>query len=338
MVEQHPEVSSLHLLHFRSPFSREQDELRSLIKSEWPHATFRTQSVKKEYQDVIAVSEEGEFSLPESCRRCRRMLLSKAGRYMDRVGAEYLVLGDTGNRHGLTGQDTLTIARAYGLEGRVLVPLLMEDPLAVPEEVGAWSLAAQDLRGGLRCGLESTMLGTLARVLGMRESDSMGSESRCRLTTPGFGDRVASLFAGHPVTLNALCLLDFPMYMTGHPDLQIVLAFEEQEKRDLQSYFLPQDLRLYPATPHGPMMLLRTDWQGKSLSEREEIVELAARLTATHARSNGEGLVPIYCRLECEEERQLINVQPFVSVEVAYETCGLERVPLAVPMQEGMIA
>jgi hypothetical protein len=337
LVERHPEVSSLHLLHFRSPFSREQDELRSLIKSQWPRATFRTQSVKKEYQDVIAVSEAGEFSLPESCRRCRALLLSKAGRYMERVGAEYLVVGDTGNRHGLSGQDTLAIARALGLEDRVLVPLLMEDPLFVPEKLSAWSLATQHRHGGLR-GLESATLAVLVRTLGMRGADPMGSESRCRLTTPGFGDRVASLFAGHAVTLNALCLLDFPMYMTAHPDLQIVLAFEEQEKRDLQNYFLPQDLRLYPATPHGPMMLLRTDWQAKSLSERKGIVELAARLTATHARSNGEGLIPIYCRLECEEERQLINVQPFVSVEVAYEACGLERVPLTVPVQERMIA
>ena len=328
LVERHPDVDSLVLLYFRSPFARECGGLRQLVKHEWPRASFRTQSIKKEYQDVLAVSDEGEFSPRESCRRCRALLLSKAARYMERVQAEYLVLGDVGGGDFLTATDTIAVAEAAGLAGRVLVPLLHPSPLGMPASLAEWTPAGVSLRSG---GKSPTPVGDVAKGLGLPLDDSMGSEHRCRLKTPGFGDRVASLFAGHVVTLNALCLLDFPMYMTAHPDLQIVLAFDEQEKRDLQNYFLPDDLRLYPATPHGPMMLLRTNWESKSATEREGIVDLAARLTATHACTNGERMIPIYCRLECEEERQLRNVPPFLSAEEAARVWGLECVPLVMP-------
>lgn len=332
LVERHPEVGSLHLLYFRSPFARECDALRQLIKDEWPRTPFRTQSVKKDYQSVLALDASGGFSLAETCRRCRAMLLSKAARYMDRIGAEFLVIGDVGKRHGLTVQDTVSIAQRLGLEDRVLAPLLHGDPLTVPASLSEWTALACAAEGGDGCDLRVRNLG---EFLGLHADDSLDSDVRCRLASPGFGERVAGLFAGQSVTLNGLCLLDFPMYMTADPDLQMVLARDEQEKRELQNYFLPEDLRLYPATPHGPMMLVRTNWETKSPAEREEIVELAARLTATLARSDGERLISIYCRRESEEERQLMHVAPFGSMDDAYRVCGLEQIPLVAALPGG---
>ncbi|HDS28995.1 MAG TPA: hypothetical protein ENN96_00760 [Candidatus Acetothermia bacterium] len=309
--------------------------MRQLVKQEWPRVSFRTQSIKKEYQDLLAVSDQGEFSLQESCRRCRSLILSKAARYMERVQAEYLVVGNVSDGGSFAVADTLAAAEAHGLAERILVPLLQPDPFRMPAKLCEWSPTADALWEGRGCAVP---VGDVARYLGLPPDDPMGSELRCRLKTPGFGDRVASLFAGHAVTLNALCLLDFPTYMTAQPDIQIVLAFDEQEKRDLQNYFLPDDLRLYPATPHGPMMLLRTNWEKKSILEKEGIVHLAARLTATHACTNGERMIPVYCRLECDEERQLRNVSPFLSVEEAIQVWGLESVPLVMPATQGQRA
>lgn len=330
LVERHPQVSSIQLLHFRSPFSRECEELRLLVKSEWSGTTFRTQSIKKDYQDLIALTDEGEFSLSGSCRSCQSLLFSKAARYMERIGADYVVTGYIPGKHGLETQDIVAYAAKAGLEGRVLNPLLTEDLLSIPNDLNSWTNVKSQTRDTSE--IEELLL-SVADELGLDLVDPVRSECRCKLMAPGFGERVAALFKNEVVTLNALYLLDFPMYFKVAPDLRIVLASDENEKRELQNYFLPQDLRLYPATPHGPMTLLRTNWDTKSEVEKKQIIEFVARLTATYARVSGMATIPVYYRLESEDERQLLNVEPFASVEELEERDDLELIPLGLPAQ-----
>lgn len=247
---------------------------------------------------------------------------------MERVGAEYVVTGSIPGLHGLTMQESSAIIAAEGLRGRVLHPLMMEQPLRIPSRVESWADTSRHTRAP-----ESVegLLPRLAGKLGMSIEDPVGARCRCRLMTPGFGERVAALFKEEVVTLNALCLLDFPTYIMAEPDLQIVLAFDENEKRELQNYFLPQDLRLYPATPHGPMTLLRTNWQEKCENEKRRIIEFVARLTATYAHVTDMTTVPIYYRLESEDERQLLNVEPFASIENVEQRGDLTWIPLELP-------
>jgi hypothetical protein len=284
--------------------------------------------VKKDYQDLIALTDEGEFSLSGSCRSCQSLLFSKAARYMERIGADYVVTGSIPGRHGLTREDLLALAAMEGLEGRLLNPLLAENPRVIPHDLSAW---ADDRRTAVDPDAIEDLVLLLADELGLEQANAVRAECRCKLTAPGFGDRVAALFKERGVTLNALCLLDFPMYFKADPDLQIVLASDENEKRELQNYFLPQDLRLYPATPHGPMTLLRTDWDTKCEAEKNRIIEFVARLTATYACVSGMSTVPVYYRLESEDERQLLNVEPFASIEELEKRDDLELIPLELP-------
>ena len=330
LVERHPDVGSVQLLHFRSPFSRECEELRQLVRSEWPRSSFRTQSVKKDYKDLIALTDGGEFSASGSCQRCQSLLLARAIRYMDRIGADYLVTGFVPEKRGLSANDMMDLIRAERLEGRVLTPHLKRRTRSIPSKIDRWAIDVNDAVWSPN--MEASCL-TLAEEMGLQPEDPAGSDCRCKLTTPGFGDRVAALFNEKVVTLNALCLLDFPMYMKADPDLQIVLAFEEDEKRELQNYFLPQDLRVYPATPHGPMTLLRTNWETKTPAEKREIVEFIARLTATYACPQEGSTIPVYCRLESEDERQLMNVEPYGSIEELEKTSGLTFIPLELPIE-----
>jgi len=131
----------MQLLHFRSPFSREYEELRSIVKSEWPRMTFRTQSIKKEYQDLIELTDRGEFSLSGSCSNCQYLLVSKAVRYMERIGADYLVTGWIPGLHGISSEEGSAIAQATGLTGRMLHPLAQVNPLELPENLGTWTKA-----------------------------------------------------------------------------------------------------------------------------------------------------------------------------------------------------
>lgn len=326
IVEQHPDVDCVYLLYFRSPFSREFENLRQLVKTEWPHAIFRTQSIKKEYRRLVEVTDEGEFSLSLSCYNCRSLLFAKAERYMERIGAEYIVSGEVPGANQLTAKQLRGIAENLGVADRILRPLCVGASRGRVRGLEKWLDRGQD---GKRQRSGRALLTKLAEDVGLEVTDPLASCHRCKLMTPGFGERVASLFGEAGFTLNALRLLDFPLYYKVYPDVKIVLARDEREKRDLQNLFLPQDLRVYPATPHGPMTLVRTSWNEKGREEQQTIVGLAARITATFADPKRTEAVPIYYRLENEDETLLLNASPFESpAEIAHLEC-VEMIPLA---------
>ena len=327
IVELHPDVDCVYLLHFRSPFSREFEDLRQLVRNEWPHAIFRTQSIKKEYRRLVSITEDGAFSLPLSCRNCRSLLLSKAARYMERIGADYIVSGELPcDNHKAAGplRDT---AKEPGVDDRILRPLCVSGSRRRARGLDKW--VERDRDGKRPRGGRGALL-KLAERVGLDVADPMASCHRCKLMTPGFGERVASLFSEVGFTLNALRLLDFPLYYKVRPDVKIVLARDEREKRELQNLFLPQDLRVYPATPHGPMTLVRSGWDRNGRADQQAVIGLAARITATFAAPKRTETVPIYHRLESEDETHLLNASPFEDPEEIAALDCVERIPLGV--------
>lgn len=325
LVEQHPDVDSVCLLHFRSPFSREFEELRQVVRSEWPHATFRTQSIKKEYRRLVEITDEGAFSPSLSCINCRSLLFSKAVRYMERIGAEYMISGEVPGEDPWIAERLRDVARDLGVEDRILRPLWPGSSRYRSRGLRKW--VVRDGNGAGTRDVRKAVV-KLAERVGLDPSDAMASCHRCKLRTPGFGERVASLFGEAGFTLNALRLLDFPLLYKVRPDVKIVLARDEQEKRELQNLFLPQDLRVYPATPHGPMTLVRADWHTRSGAKRQEVIELAAQITATFALPEPVETIPIYYRLESEDETHLLNVTPCDGPDEIARIGGIETIPL----------
>lgn len=316
LVEQHPDVDSVTLLHFRSPFSREGEELRQLVRAEWSHAVFRTQSIKKEYRRLLEITPEGRFSLAGSCRNCRLLLLSRAARYMERIGAEYIVSGELPD--SLATEDRSETDELVGMTGKILRPLCVVRSRA--RGLNRW--AGRDGKG-MAPADGRAMLHRRAVDVGLDGADPMAACRRCKLLTPGFGERLASLFGETGFTLNTLRLLDFPLYFKVDAGIKIVLACDERERRELQNLFLPDDVRVYAATPHGPMTLVRAEWDARSRGEQQWIVKLAARITATVASMTRGESVPVYYRLEKEDETLLVNASPFRQIE---EVAGLDRV------------
>jgi len=300
-----------------------------MIREEWPGVPLRTQSLKREYRRLVDAEDESAFSLASSCLSCRKLLLSRASRYMERIGASYLVTGDVVGVNGVQRSDLTDLAEAGGLSGRVLRPLCMENPtmprggLAGWTETGSWRRRRAD---------NSSLLKELAERVGIECDDPMTCQSRCKLMLPGFGDRVAHLFHETSFTLNELRLLDFPWYYEIRPETKVVVAIDEQEKRELQNLFLPQDLRVYPASPHGPMTLVRMPDHAPASFDRAAVIELAARITTAHLENETSSVVPVYYRFEDENERYLMNVTPFASHAEVERLDAVHVVPLQTPL------
>lgn len=325
LVERHPSVEGVCLLHFRSPLAREAEELRHLVREEWPGVPLRTQSLKREYRRMIDPGLGEGFRLDRSCLSCRRILLLRAVRYMERTGSEYVVTGEVAGQHGVSRRALCEMTEDLGLSGRVLRPLWADDPMKPPADLKGWCDPAG--RRASRSG-QVELLRKWAGRLGLGLQDPLASRHRCKLTFPGFGDRVAHLSRETCFTLNELRLLDFPLYYELQQDAKVVVALDEQEKRELQNLFLPQDLRVYTAAPHGPMTLVRTRWEEKEDGAKEDVIRLAARITATHVGGDVAGSIPIYYRFENDDERVLVSVPPFGSLSEIAVVDGVEVAPV----------
>ena len=320
MVERSPNVDEVLLLHFRSPFFEEYESIRELVKSEWPGVSFRTQSLKKDYRRLANIPPGRCFALKRSCLSCRTLMLSRAVRYMQRIQADFIVTGEIVGHNGLGENEMSRITEDLGISGLVLRPLSAQLlPPSVPELEGWFD---REALGNLREG-DADELAEIGRSLGLPVNGSICSDRRCKLTLAEFGERLEDLFGEDGFTLNALKLLDFRMYYKVPPDVKIVLAMEEEEKRTLQNYFLPHDLRVYLPTHRGPMTLVRTNWDAKQPSEVSDIIELAGRITVTHSEAAHLASVTVNYRFENDDETSQLNVLPFGSPEEIAVYCSV---------------
>lgn len=316
LIMQEPGVEEVKLLHFRSPFFRDYDRSKELGKAFF-NGSFRSQSVKRDFSELTNIPRSGCYDVKSCCTGCRKLMIRKALRYMKKVGADFIVTGEIVGVRGLEAEDVLQLTRDAGAEDRVLRPLSAKLlPPTLPErESWVERRRLKDLTAD-----EPAQLLRLARRMGI-ETEGFSAEKRCKLMIPYFGQRLEDLLQEDHLTLNGLELLEFPLYYKRAPDVKIVLGRDEAEKRRLQNFFLPDDLRLYVLVNDGPIALVRANWQEKSEREVFQIIELAARITAMHADVGSQHRVQANYRFENSQETYRINIAPFSSKRELEKHC-----------------
>lgn len=317
LIMEQPRVEEVKLLHFRSPFFRDYELTKELAKESFC-ASFRSQSVKKDFAELTNIPSAGGYDQRSCCTGCRTLMIRKGLRYLDKVGAQFLVTGEIAGTRGLEAEHVAQLTRDAGAEGRVLRPLSAQ--LLPPTQPEQWGWVERDQLHDLTSATRSEALPRLARELGI-EFDGFPAERRCKLMLPYFGHRLEELLREEQLTLNGLELLEFPLYYKKPPDVKIVLGRDEEEKKRLQNFFLPDDLRLYVPMGDGPIALVRANWYEKSEREVTQIIELAARITTMHADMGPRPRVQANYRFENSEETYQINICPFTSEQELEQHC-----------------
>lgn len=328
LVLQQPQVTEVRILHLRSPLFREYEAIPSPnsdtgfshrtvkdIVREFCDAPFRSQNVKKDFRELATIVHQPSTNgtngslLKHACINCRQLLLKKALRCMKRIDADFIVTGEVVGERGLGASEIEKLTELAGAKGLVLRPLsakLLQETIA---EQKGW--VDRSALKGFRAS-DKEKIRALARELGVDISD-FPAQRRCKLTVPYFGPRLGDLLKEKNLTVNSLELLEFPLYYKCPPDVTIVLGRNDEEKRRLQNFFLPEDLRLYLPGQHGPMALVRANWKQKSPSEIARIIQTAARVAASHLSEKPFGSVQAHWRFESSPETFRISVKPFQS-------------------------
>ncbi|MFP4589251.1 MAG: hypothetical protein ACOCZX_01140 [Candidatus Bipolaricaulota bacterium] len=306
LVHREEQVDQVVLITFRSPFFEDYERVKEMAHSLWPDLHYRSQSVKKKCEALSNISSTGSFHLPTTCKGCRQVLLSRGKRFMERVGGDFLVTGEVLDRHGLGREALSQMEDEANLNGLVFRPLsagLL--PPTLPAQRG-WVQGQHGIEAGNHAQLER-----LARSYGI-ELDGPGfpAEERCKLTSRRYGKRLENLLQEPNFTTNVLKLLEFDRYYKVPPDTKIVLGMTEEEKRELQNYFLPSDLRVYLPSHSGPMTLVRTNWDSKDQGETSNIVNLAAGITVYHSEADHLAKVPVNYRFENDSDTYQDTASP----------------------------
>jgi hypothetical protein len=302
-------IDEVKLLHFRSPFFCDYEQSRDLAASHLEDPDFRSQSIKKDFKSVAQLTANGTYNLPTGCFNCRALMLRKALRYMHKLGADFLVTGEIVGERDLHEAEILRLTEEAEATELVLRPLSAKLLSPTIAEVMGW--VKRSHMKALRS-TDGVKLRRLAKEMGIC-TEGFPAFKRCKLTWPHFGERLEDLLKEDTLTPNSLELLEFPIYYKQPPDVKIVIARDDEEKRRLQNVFLPEDLRLYMPVPKGSMALVRANWREKSPLEIESTIELAARIAVTHSRQPVSGRVPTHWRFEKGQETNRIHVSPFQS-------------------------
>ncbi|MBS3786605.1 hypothetical protein KGY79_00250 [Candidatus Bipolaricaulota bacterium] len=309
----HCKVNRVILLTFRSPFFGYYEEIKDIANNLWPECQFRSKSIKRRTECIASTEGVDSPEADSFCTRCRFALLKTGGEFLDRVGGDFLISGERADLRGEYWAEKLAkIERSAGVGDLVFRPLSPNMNNSLPERKG-WITSDNDIDARKEDSLQS-----LAEKLDLNsDSQYFGAGTRCKLTSPKYRRRLKDLVEEEDFNVNDLRLLDFRDYYKIPPDTKLVLAKNPEEKRELQNYFLPRDLRFYLPTHKGPMGLVRSDWDGKSENALEEVVDLAARVTVAKSEVDGQLSVPVNYRFEHDNETYTLEVPPLESRKLA---------------------
>lgn len=310
LIIKNSELDRVVILTLRSPFFDHYDRIKELAGRLWPNTQFRSKSLKKETKRLGALGSGKSTERASYCRKCKAILLKAGGRFLDQVGADFLVSGEvTGEltKYGKQVDDLGQIDQRAGVSGLVFRPLASCNlPESLPEKKGWISHRAEVLKGD-----EENLSGVLEEWNMGRQEDFFEAGERCKLTNPRYRTRLKDLMEEENFNVNDLSLLDFDYYYKIPPDTKVVLGEGTEEKRELHNYFLPRDLRVYLPACEGPMALVRSHWKEKSADDLRKAVRLAARITAARSCVVDENeAVPVKYRFERDSDTYRMDVLP----------------------------
>ncbi len=260
-------------------------------------APLKIMNVAQEYLEVVKHPKFGYGSHMNPCVDCRIFMLKKAKKYMEEIGADFVITGEVlGQRPKSQYRTALkNIEKEAGLEGKVLRPLTAKNlEETEPEKMGLIEREKLlDFQGRNR---KPQM--ALAKELEITEYPAPAGG--CLLADEGFSRRLKDLMKYKPdfTVRDADKLKRGRHFRIG--EIKIIVGRDQTENRFLN--LLREGDALFEAEETvGPITLV----EGK-LSE--EIIELAARITARYSDAKAQEKVKV--RYEINGDKDYIEVKP----------------------------
>jgi tRNA U34 2-thiouridine synthase MnmA/TrmU len=262
----------------------------------------------KEYFDIIKKPKYGYGSNMNPCLDCRIFMLRKAGEYMKKTGASFIITGEVlGERPMSQRRDAMRIIeRDSGLEGFILRPLsakLFEPTIAekkgLVDREKLLSIKGRSRKPQIK----------LAKELSINDYPSPAGG--CLLTDPGFAKRIKDLMEHNPdFTINDVQLLKTGRHFRLSERAKLIVGRNKEENDRLLSLASKDDMRLYPVGVKGPVGIIR----GRV---NEEILFTASGIIARYSDSTPEEELQILHKTTEDNPPECTKVLPLDNLHLA---------------------
>ncbi len=206
------------------------------------------------------------------CIDCKILMLKKAGEYMQKEGANFIVTGEVlGQRPMSQNRRALEIiSKESGLEGYIVRPLSARLlPVTIAEQIG-WlnrdKLLSFNGRG------RSNQFSLAKEFKVEKFSQPAGG---CLLTDPEFTKRLKDLIKYQQLDLDNVELLKLGRHFRLTEEIKLVIGRDQKENEELERYAKKSDVLFVPKNIAGPSGILRGGY-------RDGILSLAVRIVISY--------------------------------------------------------
>lgn len=214
------------------------------------------------------------------CIDCHALMLKKAGEYMIKIGASFILSGEVlGERPMSQNRNSLSIIeRESGFEGRILRPLsALLLPETIPEKEGLVDRnKLLDISGRSR--KRQMELATK-----MNLNDYPSPAGGCKLTERGFSKRLRDLFDQEKFSLKEIELLKLGRHFRLNRNIKLVVGRNKEENEQLKDFFQDGDFLFKAKNLKGPISLLK-----KGSKVDDELIDKSCQITARYCDRNKE--------------------------------------------------
>jgi len=234
-------------------------------------------------QELLKILRNPKHGLGKNmnpCIDCHTLMFKKAGEYMTRIGASFILSGEVlGERPMSQNRNSLSIIeRESGFEGRILRPLsalLLTE--TIPEKKGLVNRnKLLDISGRSR---KRQM--KLAVEMGIEDYPSPAGG--CKLTEPIFARRLGDLFNQESFSLEEIELLKLGRHFRLSRDIKLVVGRNKEENEKIKEYFQEGDFLFKAKNLKGPVSLLK-----KGTNVTNQLIDKSCQITARYCDRNEE--------------------------------------------------
>jgi len=238
--------------------------------------------ITSELLEILKNPPHGLGKNMNPCLDCHLLMFKKAGEYMAKIGASFVVSGEVlGERPMSQNRNSLSIIeRESGLEGKIVRPLsalLLAE--TIPEKEGLVKRnKLLDISGRAR-----RRQIELAAKMGIKDYPSPAGG--CKLTEPEFSKRLKDLFTQEDFSLEEIELLKLGRHFRLGEEVKLVVGRNKGENEKIPEFFQEGDLLFKAKNLKGPLSLLKRALSAERGNFDDFIVK-SAQITARYCDKN----------------------------------------------------
>ncbi len=236
--------------------------------------------ITQELLEILRNPKHGLGKNMNPCIDCHTFMFKKAGEYMTRIGASFILSGEViGERPMSQNRNSLSIIeRESGFEGRILRPLsalLLAE--TIPEKEGLVD------RNKLLNISGRSRKKQMELALKMGIEDYPSPAGGCKLTEPAFSKRLRDLFTQESFSIEDIELLKLGRHFRLNTNIKLVVGRNKEENEKIKEFFQEGDFLFKAKNLKGPVSLLKGACQAN-----DSFIDKSCQITARYCDRNEE--------------------------------------------------